>query len=163
MYAFWSTRLATAFFAWMEFFVFMIFAGCYTSILSNPVNFCAWYVALLVSSNALTAMLTVYSAECFSTNNRGKGTGFISASTKVAGVVAPYFITNVISFGFLWQISVIAGVPLLVGACIFTKFARETRTFEPDAGDEDDENTPLSSETKNGEAPLSEATDRTNV
>ena len=88
----------------------------------------------LVSSNALTAMLTVYSAECFSTNNRGKGTGFISASTKVAGVVAPYFITNFITYGYLWQISVIVGVPLICGAAVFGVYAKNTHTFEPDQG-----------------------------
>ena len=103
-------------------------------------------------------MLTVYSAECFSTNNRGRGTGFISASTKVAGVVAPYFITNFITYGYLWQISVIVGVPLICGAAVFGVYAKNTHTFEPDqgggldgGGDEDNENQPLTGRGGSGE------------
>jgi len=163
LYAYWSTRFATALFAFLELLVFIVFGGVYNAILSDKVKFCTWYVCLLVFSNALTAMLTVYSAECFSTNNRGKGTGFVSASAKLAGVCAPYFITNVITYGYLWQISVIVGVPLLVGASIFAKFARETRTFEPDAQDgesevEMSERAPLNS--KDAMEPTGESTER---
>lgn len=52
-------------------------------------------------------MITVYSAECFATKTRGRGTGFVAAATKVAGVAAPFFITTILSYGKMWQMSVV--------------------------------------------------------
>ena len=52
-------------------------------------------------------MITVYSAECFATRTRGRGTGIVAAATKVAGVAAPYFITSILSYGLRWQMSLV--------------------------------------------------------
>jgi sugar phosphate permease len=52
-------------------------------------------------------MITVYSAECFATKTRGRGTGIVAAATKIAGVAAPFFITTILSYGKNWQMSVV--------------------------------------------------------
>jgi MFS family permease len=75
-------------------------------------------------------MITVYSAECFSTKMRARSTGFIAAATKIAGVFAPYSISTILTTGYPWQLSVCVGVPLLVGAVFFAKFSLNTRTYE---------------------------------
>ena len=65
------------------------------------------YVFLLAPHNAMVAMIIVYSAECFATQTRGRGTGMVAAATKVAGVAAPYFITTILSYGLPWELSIV--------------------------------------------------------
>ena len=72
--------------------------------------FSSRYVFLLAPHNAIVAMIIVYSAECFATRTRGRGTGLVAAATKIAGVAAPYFITTILSYGLLWQLSIVVSV-----------------------------------------------------
>jgi hypothetical protein len=112
--------------------MFCIFAGQYHTILTNPQHFCLWYVFLLGPHNAIVAMITVYSAECFATSIRGRGTGFVAAATKVAGIAAPYIITAILTVGSLWELSLVVGCPLFIGLLLFAYYAKETHTYESD-------------------------------
>lgn len=67
--------------------------------------------------NAIVAMIVVYSAECFSTQTRGRGTGVVAAATKIAGIAAPYFITTILSYGLPWQLSVVVSQTLCCLVC----------------------------------------------
>ena len=132
-YGFVSSRYSVVGFALWELIGFLVFAGMYQTILTSPKAFCIWYTFLLGAHNAILAMVTVYSAECFSTKFRGRGTGFVAASTKIAGVFAPFSIASILTNGSPWQLSVCVGIPMFVGAILFAVFARETSSFEPDA------------------------------
>lgn len=72
------------------------------------------YVFLLGPHNAIVAMIIVYSAECFATKTRGRGTGVVAAATKIAGIAAPYFITTILTTGLLWQLSVVVSLSFLI-------------------------------------------------
>jgi len=132
MYGKWSTKWATLVCAWMEVIVFIVFGQMSTKIVILHWHFAAWYCALLIASNGLLAMLIVYSAELFSTVNRGKGTGMVAAFTKVAGIWAPYIVTTILTAGSLYQLSIAVGVPLIIGAGLFTLFGSDVKSFEPD-------------------------------
>ena len=132
LYGFLSSRWALASMAWWELVMFISFAGAYQTILTNPVSFCVWYTFFLGSHNAVLAMITVYSAENFTTKMRGRGTGLISAASRVAGVFAPYSITSILTFGAPWQMSVAVGVPLCVGAAFFSVYSQETAQYDSD-------------------------------
>ena len=132
LYGFLSSRWALASMAWWELIMFIAFAGSYKTILTQPVAFCVWYTFFLGSHNAVLAMITVYSAENFTTKMRGRGTGMISAASRIAGVFAPYSITSILTFGEPWQMSVAVGVPLCVGAAFFSVYSQETAQFDAD-------------------------------
>jgi hypothetical protein len=132
LYGFLSSRWALASMAWWELVMFIIFAGAYPTILTNETSFAVWYTFFLGSHNAVLAMITVYSAENFTTKMRGRGTGMVSAASRVAGVFAPYSITSILTFGVPWQMSVAVGVPLCVGAAFFSVYSHETAHYDSD-------------------------------
>ena len=132
LYGFFSSRWALASMAWWELIMFFIFALSYQTILTNETSFSVWYTFFLGSHNAVLAMITVYSAENFTTKMRGRGTGMVSAASRIAGVFAPYSITSILTFGAPWQMSVAVGVPLLVGAAFFTRCSHETSDYDSD-------------------------------
>lgn len=132
LYGFLSSRWALASMAWWELIMFIAFAGAYQTILTQPVAFAVWYTFFLGSHNAVLAMITVYSAENFTTKMRGRGTGMVSAASRVAGVFAPYSITSILTFGVPWQMSVAVGVPLCVGAAFFSVYSHDTAHYDSD-------------------------------
>ena len=70
---------------------------------------------VMIMVNMIVTMIVVYSAECFSTQTRGRGTGVVAAATKIAGIAAPYFITTILSYGLPWQLSVVVSQNSFMG------------------------------------------------
>ena len=67
------------------------------------------------------------------TKVRGRGTGMISAASRVSGVFAPYSIATILTVGAPWQMSLCVGLPLLVGTVLFAVFSHETASYEADS------------------------------
>jgi putative MFS transporter len=132
LYGFWSTSKATAAIAAWMIVAFVVFAFVYETLLADEISFCIWYTMLLCPTNALTAMVIVYSAEVFPTEIRSRGTGLVSGLTKIAGVVAPLFVTLVIETRPLYHLSIMVCVPLLMGTLVFFILVLDTRNLEAD-------------------------------
>jgi putative MFS transporter len=132
LYGFFSSKWALTIMASWELVMFVAFGASYTTILSNATAFSVWYTFFLGAHNAVYAMITVYSAENFSTKVRGRGTGMISAASRVSGVFAPYSIATILTVGKPWQMSLCVGLPLLVGTVLFAVFSQETANYEVD-------------------------------
>ena len=70
LYGFVSTKWALTFMASWEIVMFVAFGAAYGTILTNATAFCVWYTFFLGAHNAVYAMITVYSAENFTTKVR---------------------------------------------------------------------------------------------
>lgn len=85
-------------------------------------------VGLLVSSSGVIAMLSPYSAEVYSTEFRGIGTGVVAASSKIGGIVGPPLIAGVLALwpGLAAAALVVTG-PMVLAALVLGLTGLETR------------------------------------
>ena len=57
----------------------------------------------------------------------------IFTSSQLAGVIAPYSISTILTNGIPWQLSVAVGIPLFVGGVLFTSYAKPSDNYDGDA------------------------------
>ncbi len=85
-------------------------------------------VALLVSSGGVISMLSPSTAEVYPTHLRGTGSGFATASSKLAGVFGPPIVASLLATtGTLTIPALASAVPVIVAAVALAVRGVETR------------------------------------
>jgi putative MFS transporter len=88
------------------------------------------YVLLAVpiwGINAVTAVLTVYSAEIYPTRVRSRGTGFAAGASKAGGVLIIALVALSASTPSIAATALVGGIPMALAAAAILFFGVETR------------------------------------
>lgn len=88
------------------------------------------YVLLAVpiwGINAVTAVLTVYSAEIYPTRVRSRGTGFAAGASKAGGVLIIVLVALGMATPSIATTALIGGIPLALAVVVIACFGVETR------------------------------------
>jgi putative MFS transporter len=128
LYGWWSSKKTMVLFAAAVVAILAGFAVLNTSVAAHLWVFLLLMVGLLTATTGIISMLMPYSAEVYATAFRGKGTGVVAASTKVAGIFGPTLTVAVIS---LWPgligPALLAAIPMAIAALAFAWKGIETR------------------------------------
>lgn len=126
-YGFWSAKKTMVVVATIAAGTLFAFAALGDSVDDRRVVLYALLVLLLVSSSAVIAVLTPYSAEVYPTRIRSRGTGLTAAASKAGGVLGIGIVVAAVAPPSIARSALIAAVPLAFAAFAIMYFGIETR------------------------------------
>jgi MFS transporter, putative metabolite:H+ symporter len=128
LYSVWSSKWTAGIFGAATAGVLVLFASAEQALTGRTELVTLAIVLLLVASSSMNGVLAPYSVELFPTALRGTGTGVVTASSKVGGVVGPGLVGAVLTLaGGLAGPALVVALPVGIASLLVIWRAPETR------------------------------------
>lgn len=128
LYTHWSSKKSIVLFAIMTAAILTGFAVLNDAVLGNKSLLMLLIVGLLICSGGVISTLAPYSTEVYPTPLRGKGAGMAAASSKVGGIIGPWFVASMVGiWPGLTVPALLVAAPISVAALILGLKGIETR------------------------------------
>ncbi|HLZ29822.1 MAG TPA: MFS transporter [Chloroflexota bacterium] len=128
LFAFWSSKKSTVLFGAATCIALVGFGLGQPFLVIHPEFLGVALIALLVASSSMSGVLAPYSVELYPTALRGIGSGMVTASSKVGGVVGPTLIGVLLTLSpGLMLPSLVIATPIGLASVLMAWRAAETR------------------------------------
>ncbi len=126
-YGFWSAKKTMLGVAALAAAALGGFAILGDSVVDNRLGLELLLALVIMSSSAVVAVLTPYSAEVYPTRIRSRGTGFVAGASKAGGVLGIGIVAAAVAPPTIAASALLGAIPLAVAALAVAWFGIETR------------------------------------